>query len=59
MSNPQPSVRWAPKTASDSSAVSLTRSVIYPSLVGNDIGCGMTLVATPLKVRAVVPLHCN
>jgi release factor H-coupled RctB family protein len=32
-------------------AVFATQGVIYPALVGGDIGCGMALVRTPLKAR--------
>ena len=32
-------------------AVFLTKNKIYPALIGNDIGCGMALWATDIKVR--------
>ncbi len=34
-------------------AAFLTKNKIYPALIGNDIGCGMTLWATDIKVRKV------
>ena len=34
-------------------AAFLTKNIIYPALVGNDIGCGMSLWSTDIKLRKV------
>mgnify|MGYP006164996399 CR=1 FL=1 len=36
-------------------AAFFSQSIIYPALVGNDIGCGMALFKTDAKVKELIP----
>jgi len=36
-------------------SVTLTEKAIYPNLIGDDIGCGMSLIRTGLKEKRVNP----